>query len=113
MDILKAYGKQALRAHAKTNCLTEIMILDAEHNFIPDSEKRGVFADGLLAGIPVSLKDTVHVAGWDSCIGYSRWVGVKAVRDAPITRLLKDAGKHIIMLKILSMLMCCKVQYPL
>src|SRR5438046_3026170 len=30
IEVLRAYGKEAIRAHEKTNCLTEIMIEDAE-----------------------------------------------------------------------------------
>lgn len=50
-DILAAYSKQALRAHARTNCLTEIMILSAE-TWAKECNKKGP-----LAGIPISLKD--------------------------------------------------------
>src|SRR5579859_829360 len=63
LDVLRAYGKETIRAHAETNCLTEIMIEDAEKwATAPDLH-------GPLAGIPgmsliysgtngaVSLKD--------------------------------------------------------
>jgi Asp-tRNA(Asn)/Glu-tRNA(Gln) amidotransferase A subunit family amidase len=46
---------------------------------------------GPLAGIPVSLKDTINVSGYDSCIGHSRNVGLPMV-DGPTVKLLKDAG---------------------
>ncbi|KAG5653307.1 hypothetical protein H0H81_001267 [Sphagnurus paluster] len=47
---------------------------------------------GPLAGIPVSLKDTTGVAGWDSAIGYSAWVGKPLQKDSTLVRLLRDAG---------------------
>lgn len=47
---------------------------------------------GPLAGMPVSLKDTVGVAGWDSCIGYSARVGKPMQSDSALVRLLRDAG---------------------
>jgi Asp-tRNA(Asn)/Glu-tRNA(Gln) amidotransferase A subunit family amidase len=50
-DILTAYSKKALKAHAETNCLTEIMISAAEL-WARDCNKQGP-----LAGVPVSLKD--------------------------------------------------------
>lgn len=40
----------------------------------------------------MSLKDTINVAGYDSCIGYSKWVNKPAAHDSPVIRLLKDAG---------------------
>ncbi|KAF8632786.1 hypothetical protein AX15_001686 [Amanita polypyramis BW_CC] len=86
LDILHAYGKKALLAHKEANCLTEVMIGAAE-KWATDCNRRGP-----LAGIPVSLKDTVGVEGWDSCIGYSSWVGKPASKDSALVRLLRDAG---------------------
>lgn len=88
IDILRAYGKAALKAHAKTNCLTEIMISTAE-TWTTDGS---INLKGPLAGIPVSLKDSVVVGGFDTSVGYSSFVGNKTVKDGALTRLLKDAG---------------------
>ncbi|CAL1709221.1 unnamed protein product [Somion occarium] len=85
-DILTAYGKKALKAHAATNCLTEIMISEAL-GWAKDSNKNGP-----LAGMPVSLKDTAGVAGFDACIGYSAWAFKPLQKDSPLVRLLRDAG---------------------
>lgn len=46
---------------------------------------------GPLAGMPISLKDEISVAGFDACIGFSAWVGIKQ-EDAVLVRLLRDAG---------------------
>ncbi|KAH9855606.1 amidase signature enzyme [Lenzites betulinus] len=86
LDVLRAYGKQALRAHAATNCLTEVLLAPAAE------WARAAPAQGPLAGMPVSVKDTVAFAGEDACIGYSAWVGRPMARDAALVRLLKDAG---------------------
>ncbi|KAI0945310.1 hypothetical protein AcW1_001558 [Taiwanofungus camphoratus] len=85
-DVLIAYGKTALRAHAATNCLTEVLIEQAEE------WAKACNTRGPLAGMPVSLKDLVSVAGWDACIGYSAWVGKPMRKDSPMVRLLRDAG---------------------
>ncbi|KAI0042814.1 amidase signature enzyme [Auriscalpium vulgare] len=84
--ILVAYGKKALQAHSATNCLTEVMISKAEI-WAQECNKQGP-----LAGVPVSMKDTVGVAGFDSCIGYSAWVGKPFQQDAALVKLLRDAG---------------------
>jgi len=78
----------ALKAHAKTNCLTEIMLSSAE-SWLTSSN---INFSGPLAGIPVSLKDTVIVAGYDTTVGYSSFVGNKTKKDGPMVLLLKDAG---------------------
>ncbi|KAG7448378.1 amidase signature enzyme [Guyanagaster necrorhizus] len=85
-DILVAYSKQALKAHATTNCLSEIMIASAA-TWAKQCNRKGP-----LAGVLVSLKDLVGVKGWDSTIGYSAWVGHPIKEDAPLIRLLRDAG---------------------
>ncbi|KZT20929.1 amidase signature enzyme [Neolentinus lepideus HHB14362 ss-1] len=52
----------------------------------------GCNREGPLAGMPVSLKDLLHVAGFDSCIGYAAWVGKRAPADSPLVTLLRRAG---------------------
>ncbi|GLB38990.1 putative amidase signature enzyme [Lyophyllum shimeji] len=47
---------------------------------------------GPLAGIPVSLKDMIGVAGFDTNHAYSAWSGNPAQKDSPHVRLLRDAG---------------------
>lgn len=86
VDVLHAYGKQALKAQATTNCLTEIMFADAE------KWTRDVNKSGPLAGMPISLKDTLNVQGYDSCYGYSSQVSKPAKTDSILVKLLKDAG---------------------
>ncbi|GBE87634.1 Acetamidase [Sparassis crispa] len=85
-DILLAYGKKALKAHAETNCLTEVLISKAE------GWAKNCNTQGPLAGMPVSLKDTAAITGFDSCIGYSAWVGKPMQKDCALVRLLRDAG---------------------
>lgn len=84
--VLLSYGRKALKAHAATNCLTEVMISSA------DVWAGNVDINGPLAGMPVSMKDTVGVTGFDSCIGYSAWTKKPFKKDAALVRLLKDAG---------------------
>src|SRR5207245_10285426 len=88
-DILLAYSRKALDAHRKTNCLTEVMIQQAQ------TWASGCNKAGPLAGMPVSMKDTVGVAGFASCIGYSSpSCQVPFQKDAAIVRILRDAGAY-------------------
>ncbi|KAL8985133.1 MAG: hypothetical protein Q9205_001071 [Flavoplaca limonia] len=87
VDILRSYGKLAIRAHAKTNCLTEVMIDPGAEQSIENISLKGP-----LAGIPVSLKDTIVVGGFDTSVGYSRYSGKPYRRDGTMARILKDAG---------------------
>ena len=45
-----------------------------------------------LAGIPVSLKDSVVVKGFDVSVGYSSTTGKSAAQDGTLVRILRDAG---------------------
>lgn len=91
IDILRTYGKLALKAHEKTNCLTEVMISRAEQ------WTEDVNLTGPLAGIPVSLKDTITVGGFDVSVGYSSTTGKPAAQDGTLVRILKDAGQKPLM----------------
>ena len=87
MDILRTYGKVAIRAHEKTNCITEVMLPEAE-----DWAEKEINVKGPLAGIPVSLKDTIAVGGFDVSVGYSCNTGKPALQDGAMVKILKDAG---------------------
>ncbi|KAK5069457.1 hypothetical protein LTR64_008138 [Lithohypha guttulata] len=88
VEILHAYGKTAAFAHKKTNCVTELMLPDAEEWI----KKGEINLDGPLAGIPVSLKDSIAVGGFDVSVGYSKYVNQPYAQDGSLVRLLKSAG---------------------
>ncbi|KAF2723552.1 amidase signature enzyme [Polychaeton citri CBS 116435] len=88
VDVLRTYGKVAIKAQEATNCVTEIMFPDAEQ-WIANGE---VNLKGPLAGLPVSLKDSIHVRGFDTSVGYSCNVGKPVEEDGPMVKMLKDAG---------------------
>ena len=90
IDILRSYGKLAIKAHGETNCLTEVMIPEAER-----WAENDVNLKGPLAGVPVSLKDSIAVGGFDVSIGYSCNTGKLYARDGSLVRLLKDAGTSL------------------
>ena len=68
--------------------MTEVLLSSAE-DWLQDGS---INLDGPLAGIPVSLKDTIVVGGYDTTVGYSSFVGNAVPKDGAIVRLLKDAG---------------------
>lgn len=88
LDVLKAYGKRAIAAQKEINCVTEILIKDAE-KWAQHADKKGP-----LAGFPISFKDTVNITGYDSCMGYSKKAFKPSTQDAPMVRMLRDAGAY-------------------
>ena len=95
VDILRTYGKIALRAHEKTNCLTEVMLPEAE-----SWAENEVNTKGPLAGVPVSLKDSIAVGGFDVSVGYSCNTGSPYAQDGTLVRILKDAGQLFTMIEL-------------
>jgi Asp-tRNA(Asn)/Glu-tRNA(Gln) amidotransferase A subunit family amidase len=77
----------AVKAHERTNCVTELLLPEAETWL-----QKEVNLKGPLAGIPVSLKDSVQVKGFDTSVGYARMAGKPCAVDGPMVKLLKDAG---------------------
>lgn len=88
IEILRTYGKTAAIAHQKTNCVTELLVPEAEEWI----RKGEIDLDGPLAGIPVSLKDTIVVGGFDVSVGYSQHCNKPWAEDGIMVDLLKRAG---------------------
>ncbi|KAL4783435.1 amidase signature domain-containing protein [Aspergillus varians] len=86
-DVLRTYGKVAVKAQEKTNCITELLLPEAEV-----WAQTEVNLKGPLAGVPISLKDSLQVKGFDITLGYSRLAGKPYAEDGPMVKLLKDAG---------------------
>jgi Amidase len=95
---VRAYARAAARAHAATNCLTEVLAADTidEATQVEAARTAGKagspILSGGLAGVPVSLKDTICVAGYDASAGYSAWTGEPEVQDGAIVKILREAG---------------------
>ncbi|CAF9942823.1 MAG: hypothetical protein ALECFALPRED_010095 [Alectoria fallacina] len=87
IDILRTYAKVAIRAHEKINCLTEVMLPEAE-----SWAENEINLEGPLAGIPISLKDSIAVRGFDVSVGYSRNTGKPYAEDGSLVKILKAAG---------------------
>ena len=88
VDILRTYGKTTALAQGRTNCCTELMLPEAEAWAKSDD----VDLKGPLAGIPVSLKDSIAVGGFDVSVGYSRNCFKPYQEDGIVVKLLKRAG---------------------
>jgi Asp-tRNA(Asn)/Glu-tRNA(Gln) amidotransferase A subunit family amidase len=87
VDVVRTYGKVAVRAQEKTNCVTELLLPEAEEWATSEINRTGP-----LAGIPVSLKDSVQVKGFDITLGYTSKAFQPWKEDGAIVKLLKDAG---------------------
>ncbi|KAJ7760504.1 amidase [Mycena metata] len=92
--VVQAYIARAALAHQTTNCVTEVLFVEALQQA---AELDAEFAStkrlrGPLHGVPLSIKDQFNVAGFDSSMGFSRLLQKPASRDADSVALLKAAG---------------------
>ncbi|GAA99315.1 hypothetical protein E5Q_06010 [Mixia osmundae IAM 14324] len=82
--VMSAFIRAAIRSQEHTNCLTEVMFIDAletAKKLDEDFQQDGTVV-GRLHGVPISLKDLIHVKGLDASIG----------RSAAVTLPTADAG---------------------
>ncbi|KAJ5550502.1 Amidase [Penicillium sp. DV-2018c] len=92
--ITTAFCKRAAVAQQLTNCLTEILFQPAiERARALDAEfRRTGKTRGPLHGIPISLKDTYNIKGFDSSIGMASLAENPAKENATLVDILLEQG---------------------
>jgi amidase len=89
---------RAVKAHEKTNCLTEICFEQAlaRAKELDDYfEKHGRLV-GPLHGVPMTLKDQFDIASFDTTLGYVGKAFQPAKEDAILVKLIKEMGAIIL-----------------
>ncbi|KAF7916283.1 hypothetical protein BELL_0105g00210 [Botrytis elliptica] len=92
-----AFCKRAAIAHQLTNCLTEIFFSAAiERAKILDLQYASSKSTGKplppLFGLPISLKDSFDVAGYDTSTGLGCYVNTPALENSALAAMLLDSG---------------------
>jgi Asp-tRNA(Asn)/Glu-tRNA(Gln) amidotransferase A subunit family amidase len=93
-SVARAFCKRAAIAHQLTNCLTEIFFQDAlaRARFLDQQYANTGRTVGPLHGVPVSLKDTFKVKGYDASIGVASLAENPATEDALLVKILLEQG---------------------
>ncbi|KND86633.1 Acetamidase [Tolypocladium ophioglossoides CBS 100239] len=102
-DVVGAFCHRAALAHQMTNCLHEIFFEAAldDAQRLDDHLARTGTPVGPLHGLPVSLKDQLHVKGVETTMGYVGWIGTfegkrgtgkEKVRESELVRELRELG---------------------
>jgi amidase len=92
--VIKAFSHRAALAHQLTNCLHEIFF---EDGFRQAEELDAYLAEhgkpkGPLHGLPVSLKDSLNVKGYDTTTGIVGLIGKPAEQDSELVKHLRSLG---------------------
>lgn len=86
--VFYAYVGKALQIATETNCITE---------FLQESENqlrkvKLMEKQGLLYGVPVSIKDSIDCQGHDSTMGFIKLLNKPAAEDSVVVQVLKRQG---------------------
>ncbi|KAF2011126.1 amidase [Aaosphaeria arxii CBS 175.79] len=94
VDVTKAFCKRAAIAHQLTNCLTEILFDEAlsRAKELDAHLAAGKSPLGPLHGVPVSLKDTFKIKGYDASIGIAALAFNPATENSVLVDALLKAG---------------------
>ncbi|KAK7508159.1 hypothetical protein BaRGS_00000398 [Batillaria attramentaria] len=90
VEVLRAYQRKALKAHAELNCLTEPIweaeAIAVELDLLRPNQRKP------LHGIPVSVKDSLFLEGYDCHAGLQALAFQAVDRDADVIQVLKSQG---------------------
>ena len=94
VDVTTSFCKRAAISHQVTNCLTEIFFEDAiaRAKELDEHLARTGKTVGPLHGLPISLKDTFKVKGYDASIGVAALCFNPATQDSALVGLLRSLG---------------------
>ncbi|KAM4739181.1 fatty-acid amide hydrolase 1 [Anableps anableps] len=86
-DVFYSYMQKTLAVHKKLNCCTEILLESFDQLKTVGSNK-----DGLLYGVPISIKDNVSYKNYDCTCGVIVNLNHPAMKDSVIVEVLKKQG---------------------
>ncbi|XP_014914367.1 fatty-acid amide hydrolase 1 [Poecilia latipinna] len=86
-DVFYSYMQKALAVHKELNCCTEILLESFDQLRTIGSNK-----DGLLYGVPISIKDNVSYKNYDCTCGIIMNLSQPAKKDSVIVEVLKKQG---------------------
>uniref|UniRef100_A0A4W4EDV0 Fatty-acid amide hydrolase 1 n=1 Tax=Electrophorus electricus TaxID=8005 RepID=A0A4W4EDV0_ELEEL len=85
--VLHAYIEKALEVNQKLNCGTDVLMESLKQ--LEDIESH---RNGILYGVPVSLKENIGYKGYDSSCGVLCKLNEPALNDSVVVRVLKRQG---------------------
>lgn len=96
--LVTAFCKRAAVAQQLTNCLSEIMFSEAIERAqqLDAAIARSGKPVGPLHGLPISIKDSFHIAGYDSSVGITSYAFKPQSTTSAIVKILTGYGAIVI-----------------
>lgn len=94
VEVVTSFSHRAAIATQLTNCCTELLFdygLERAR-FLDDYLAKNKIPFGPLHGLPISLKDSFFVPGYDSTLGFVSMIGNTATNESDLVKLLSDLG---------------------
>ncbi|NWV36479.1 FAAH1 hydrolase, partial [Grantiella picta] len=88
--VFYAYVGKALQLATEINCITEF--LQESETQVRKAKLVGKEEQGLLYGVPVSIKDSIDCQGHDSTLGFIKNLNKPAAEDSVVVQVLKRQG---------------------
>lgn len=107
-EVTIAHINLTVRAHQKTNCLTEVLFAEAirDAQRLDEHFKATGKLVGPFHGVPITLKDQFNVKGYDTTLGYVGRAFRPAEEDAYIVTVLRKAGAIVLAKTNVSTILC-------
>ncbi|RMC08634.1 hypothetical protein DUI87_14882 [Hirundo rustica rustica] len=86
--VFYAYVGKALQIATETNCITEYL----QESETQVRKAKLMEKQGLLYGVPVSIKDSIDCQGHDSTLGFIKNLNKPAAEDSVVVQVLKKQG---------------------
>jgi amidase len=96
VELLDYHLRRIARFNPTLNAIVIPDFEQARHAAAEADTARTAGHDAPLLGLPITLKDTIDVAGLRSTAGVERFAHYHATADAPLTARLRSAGAIII-----------------
>jgi amidase len=92
--VIEAYCHSATVAHQLTNCLSDLLYHEAitTAKRLDEHFRQTGKPVGPLHGLPISVKDNIHVKGTDSCLGVVSLVDIIDNEDSTIVSKIRKLG---------------------
>ncbi|EXJ83159.1 hypothetical protein A1O1_06778 [Capronia coronata CBS 617.96] len=94
VDVTRAFCKRAAIAQQTTNCVAEILFEEALAQAAALDEYMAIHGRprGLLHGLPISVKEHIHMRGTRATCALIAWADQVCTKDALIVRVLRAQG---------------------